>query len=87
MIKLKCIKSLYKSTYKGNAFDENKEYELILIDGIVFYLLDNKRQEFSMTKNGGDVFYDIESYFDLTPVNKRIVLFEKQNQKYNNPLI
>jgi hypothetical protein len=59
----KCKKSLYKSTYKGNAFTKNKTYNVVDEDDNFFYIIDNEGQEFSMCKAQSNVYYWIDDYF------------------------
>ncbi len=63
-IKLKCIKSLYRSTYKRNAFTKNKYY--FIVGGYdKFYLVkDNLNREFDFLKPEFDTpQYNINHYF------------------------
>ena len=92
MIKLKCIKTLYESTYKSNAFTRNKLYEAKGHSNVFVYVLDVKEKEFSFLKSNFRLppdfkyatVYRIEDYFDLNPVNIRLVLIEKiNNNKFN----
>lgn len=63
--KLKCKKNLYKSTYKGFAFNKNKEYDVIEEDKNIVYLLDNTGREFNFTKVDGNNQYKLSDYFEI----------------------
>lgn len=60
---LTCTKSLYKSTYRRNAFTKGKKYEIVREDDLV-WLKDETGQEFNFTKaenvRGG---YGLKEYF------------------------
>ena len=82
IIKLKCIKTLYKSTYKGNAFTRNKTYEVnsTELERGFLYIIDKENHAFSflITKNlKYQGCYLVKDYFDLNPVNVRLVIIEK----------
>lgn len=64
MNKLLCIKSLYKSTYNGNAFDKDKTYEIIRENEHIVWVRDNEGKEFSF----GDYQYSykLSEYFDTS---------------------
>jgi hypothetical protein len=68
-IRFKCKKSLYKSTYKHNAFTKGKYYELSYKDDKFFYIKDNTGREFSVAINNISTFYWVEDYFDI---NKKL---------------
>ncbi|SRR3972149_3354492 len=93
MIKLRCIKTLYKSTYKGNAFTRNKLYEIRSDKNHDFiHILDNQGRFFGFEKpqlrftkqyykQAG--MYRIQDYFSPNPANKRFVIIEKINEPFN----
>jgi hypothetical protein len=60
---VKCKKSLYKSTYKGWAFNRGKEYKVISHDKRFFYVKDNEGHEFSLAKENISPYYWFETYF------------------------
>lgn len=68
-MKLKCIQSLYKSTYKRNAFSKNKIYTVTNENSDFLYVIDNENQEFSISKfphhlqSPPNSFYFLEDYF------------------------
>ncbi len=59
----KCKKSLYKSTYKGNAFTKDKTYNIVDEDDDFFYIIDNEGRKFSMHKTPSNTYYYIDDYF------------------------
>lgn len=60
----KCIKSLYRSTYKGYAFTKNKTYYCIEEDNDFFYMLDNRGDKgFNFSKTPKLGFYNMDEYF------------------------
>jgi hypothetical protein len=60
---MKCIKSLYKSTYKRMAFLKNKKYTIAYEDDYVCVVDEMNREfNFSRTKNGHS--YVLSDYFD-----------------------
>lgn len=66
-INIKCIKSLYKSTYKKNAFSKNKRYKIIRSEDNMYYIVDNKGMEFNFTINElpDNKFYLFNDYFKI----------------------
>jgi hypothetical protein len=62
--KLKCKKSLYKSTYKGNAFTKGHSYIITSEDDIFLNLQDNEGNEFNFKKIHSETFYYINDYFN-----------------------
>lgn len=60
---MKCKKSLYKSTYKGNAFTKGNEYEVVREEKRFVWLIDNTGKEFSMCKENQYGYYFIKKYF------------------------
>lgn len=62
---MKCIKTLYKSTYKNNAFICGKDYNLSYIDNDYIFIKDECDNEFSFVKIKKYGFYWIEDYFKV----------------------
>lgn len=60
--KIECKKSLYKSTYEGDAFTKGKTY-ILTIEDKYYWLVDNEGHEFSFTKTPGKTMYFIGDYF------------------------
>jgi hypothetical protein len=59
----KCIKSLFKSTYKKNAFSKNKKYEIVGEDDRFIFLKDNEGNSFNFSKNNdSNVYYKLDDY-------------------------
>jgi hypothetical protein len=66
---LKCKKTLYKSTYKGNAFIEGRFYFQLKEDKEFVQMEDETNRAFDFAKENRSVnFYLLEDYFEL-PVN------------------
>lgn len=63
--KVKCIKSLYKSTYLKNAFTKGKEYSIVDKDKDMFYLIDNNGNEFNFSINSNKTYYSFNDYFKI----------------------
>jgi hypothetical protein len=61
----KCTKDLYKSTYKENAFDKDKEYRVSSSDKEFVWLIDNKGYPFNLSKEPTHDYYYINDYFDF----------------------
>lgn len=61
--KTKCKKSLYKSTYKRNAFNKGKEYIILYEEEDIIYLLDEMDQTFSFSKKEEHTMYNFTDYF------------------------
>ena len=62
-MKALCIKSLYKSTYKNNAFSNGKLYEIIKSDDEFVYIKDNEGCDFNFSKDQSDHYYNFDKYF------------------------
>ncbi len=62
--KLRCIKSLYKSTYRGNAFVEGKEYEIASEEPNTVYVYDEHGNSFNFFKTAGTPYYFLDHYFE-----------------------
>ena len=63
IVSRKCKKSLYKSTYKGWAFNKNKGY-IVVKENKEFYLIkDNRGNLFDFSKERKSPFYFIDDYF------------------------
>lgn len=67
---LKCIKSLYKSTYNGNAFDSGRNYRVLFIERAedgrdLIFLQDNLGNEFNLSIEMGLPYYWVDEYFDV----------------------
>lgn len=62
----KCKRSLYKSTYRGNAFTKGKIYNVIEEDDDFLYIEDNKSQRFNFSKIKNEPYYYIDDYFRQT---------------------
>lgn len=63
--KVICKKSLFKSTYKKNAFTKKKKYSISSEDDNFYFLIDNGLNEFSFSKKGVSPFYSFHEYFDF----------------------
>jgi len=61
-IKMKCIKSLFKSTYRKNAFHKGRVYEVVLVDDYT-WLRDNEFNEFSFVREEKYGMYLLSDYF------------------------
>ena len=61
--KFRCIKSLYKSTYKGYAFTKNRIYDIVTDERHTVYILDNEGREFNFTRVDGNTQYKLKDYF------------------------
>lgn len=59
----KCKKSLYKSTYEGNAFTIDKTYDIVEEDDNFFFIIDNEGRKFSLHKTQSNIYYWIDDYF------------------------
>lgn len=59
----KCKKSLYKSTYKDNAFTKGESYNIVEEDDNFFYLTDNKGRSFNFSKLKKLPYYWVDDYF------------------------
>lgn len=62
---MKCIKSLYKSTYKGYAFTKGKEYVIDSEDDEFYTFIDNLGRKFEMSKKLTTIYYFVEDYFKM----------------------
>ena len=60
---LKCKKSLYKSTYKKNAFTKNKKYDVVEIDDKFYHIVDNEGRALTVSKTEIPIYYYIGDYF------------------------
>jgi len=58
-----CVKSLYKSTYKGNAFDIDNSYLIKSEDDKFYYVIDNTGHEFNLSKTETAPYYYFGDYF------------------------
>lgn len=58
-----CKESLYKSTYKGNAFSKGVAYKTSREDDKFIWLVDNHGNEFDFAKTPTTPYYFIEDYF------------------------
>lgn len=63
--KVKCIKSLFKSTYKKNAFNEKKEYFIVEDTDKFYYILDENNHPFNFAKENHGVFCFFDDYFEM----------------------
>jgi hypothetical protein len=61
-IKMKCIKSIFKSTYRKNAFHKGRVYEVVLEDDYT-WLRDNEFNEFSFVREEKYGMYLLSDYF------------------------
>tara|TARA_B110000503_G_C6759992_1_gene255076 strand:+ start:101 stop:382 length:282 start_codon:yes stop_codon:yes gene_type:complete len=71
---LQCIKSLYKSTYKRNAFTKGKSYKIEYKDNIdndsFIFIIDNCENLFSFKEHlAKDGFYLFSDYFKMKESN------------------
>lgn len=62
-VKVRCIKSLYKSTYESNAFDFNKPYLIESENDKFYYVVDNCGRAFSFSKLDTNEYYKFDDYF------------------------
>lgn len=66
---LQCIKSLYKSTYKKNAFTKNKKYQIefeeICSGKRFFFIRDNCDNLISFIENKDSNYYLFNDYFKV----------------------
>ena len=46
---IKCKKSLYKSTYKGNAFIKGKSYTIAKEDNLFIWVKDKENNDFNFS--------------------------------------
>jgi hypothetical protein len=80
MIKLTCIRDC------DDSFVEGEDYVLLTRRGGGFVEVlrtDGHARDFIMEYDPSAPYYDIlDDYFNLVPVNKRMVLFEKINNSY-----
>lgn len=65
MKELKCIRNLFKSTYRANAFDKDKTYTVESIEGNMVYLVDNLGNLFNFINADTDIYYKLTDYFEL----------------------
>lgn len=63
MMKVICIKDLYKSTYTGNAFISGQEYEVIERDERFVWVTDEKGNPFSFSILKQQPFHFYNDYF------------------------
>ena len=61
---LKCVKSLYKSTYEKNAFTKNKLYNILSEDNVYINIVDNEGRDFNIAKNVDGYSYVFSDYFE-----------------------
>ena len=61
---LLCKKSLYKSTYKANAFIEGNVYKILDEDDKTIFIEDETGDAFSFSKFDHGKFYFIDDYFE-----------------------
>lgn len=59
----KCKKSLYKSTYKKNAFTKNKTYDVFEEDESFLWFVDNENNQFCVCKTAAHGYYYVNDYF------------------------
>jgi hypothetical protein len=87
-IVLKCRKSLFKSTYRKNAFTKGRKYEVVSEDDYV-WVRDNTGRPFTFSRTSGGPFYVLSDYFESsarkitrkpieTIVRKVFRVFEKE---------
>ena len=57
---VRCIKSLYKSTYKKNAFKKHHRYPIVEIENNIIWILDENGNGFSFNNQSGYLF---DNYF------------------------
>ena len=66
---LKCVKSLYKSTYRKNAFTKGKKYEVVPSpwsdDKTYVYIRDSEGRPFSFSMIAGEHMNVVSDYFKL----------------------
>lgn len=61
-MKFKCIKKLYKSTYKSFAFKKDKIYNLSFEDEEFYFITDEEGNDFSFSKIANKPYYDFQEY-------------------------
>lgn len=64
MKKVLCKKSLFKSTYKKNAFTESMVYFVTYEDEKFYYIIDEKNHPMNFAKEDHGVFYFFDTYFE-----------------------
>lgn len=72
-IKVKCIKTLYRTVYKGNAFEIGEKYKIIEEDQEFYYIEDIKGNLFNFYKFGfiltekdeNCLYYLFDDYFKI----------------------
>jgi hypothetical protein len=64
-MKLKCIRNLFKSTYKGMAFDKDQLYTVLSEEDGMIYIEDNLGNEFNFVKSHTDIYYQLSDYFEV----------------------
>ncbi len=62
-MKVKCIKSLYKSTYGSNAFVKNKTYSSSIPGDDFIWIKDEEGNTFSFSKDIIWGMYQFDDYF------------------------
>jgi len=75
---IKAKNSLYKSTYKCNAFTKNKEYIIYSEEDKLIFIIDNVGNHFCFSKLNNNAGYFIEDYFD-----KKDLELKLSSMKYN----
>lgn len=60
---LTCKNDLYKSTYRGNAFDKGKSYEVIDEDERFFWIKDNNGKEMNFSIERESPYLFLDDYF------------------------
>jgi hypothetical protein len=58
-----CKKSLYKSTYNGNAFTVGKPYRVAEADSDYIWVVDDEGKKFSFSREEVVGYYYFNSYF------------------------
>ena len=61
---MRCVKSLYKSTYCGYAFTQHNHYTPVKFDDQFIYFRDEMGNEFEFSRYSSNIFYYIGDYFD-----------------------
>ena len=83
-MRLKCIRTLYKSTYKGSAFKKNKSYKVLCREDNRLYIEDKYEKDFAFCIKPEKYLYHIDTYFDPNPVDTRFVIIEKTQDPYRS---
>lgn len=76
-LKLLCKKSLYKSTYKGNAFIAGKHYEVVEEGKEFVWLSDEHAAIINLSIDSSEVYYELHTFFHYGKKVKFTSLYNK----------